>query len=645
MSSIVGYWNLKNVPIKKSSIDSMNSKLNHWNADKIGKWQCKELAFGHLMLYNTPESLTESLPLFDSQTKLCITADARIDNRKILLEKLALTNDLAKEQPDSWFILKAYEKWGKKCTKYLEGDFAFAIFDQDKQTLLCVRDQIGIKPLYYYYKDGLFVFSSEIKGILALEEVDQTLSEKWIAEYTVNIKEEARSTIYKHIFKLEAAHQLTINQELLNIERYFDFDTKIQTHLATEQEYIDTFLVKLNEAIKKRLRSSYRISTELSGGLDSSVVTSIAHKILKQIEKPIIPISDVLPLNHNSSEQHLVDDRGRINELNQLLGIKNNEFVTGEEKSIISTYERTVHLHDEPPKKYINVSADLIYEKAQELNSRVLLSGFGGDDVVSYQGHFYEEELFLNKKWKTLWNTIKFQKPDFLGQLKRILKIINSVYNEKKSNEYHPPLTQTGHIERKALFNKKIEKQQPTAEMDKKYNLKKRKIDKAGYSGKNVNEKIVDRLKRPLIYPHRLPNCNLSAAHNKVEIRYPLLDVPLIQYYLSIPSEVKCKNGINRYLFKAAAKGIIPESIRLKPTKRFSSSPSHLWRLHRDKALFLETLKALPDNQLVNKFIKKNEYIKIAEHTAYHPEKINYGGRRLYFLQRFFEKTEAPKIE
>ncbi|MGK0378860.1 MAG: hypothetical protein ACJA1Z_002681, partial [Patiriisocius sp.] len=59
----------------------------------------------------------------------------------------------------------------------------------------------------------------------------------------------------------------------------------------------------------------------------------------------------------------------------------------------------------------------------------------------------------------------------------------------------------------------------------------------------------------------------------------------------------------------------------------------------------LETLKALPDNQLVNKFIKKNEYIKIAEHTAYHPEKINYGGRSLYFLQRFFEKTEAPKIE
>ena len=91
MSSICGYWTLNS---RTSAIESMNSRLNYWNADKIGQWVDKPVALGHLMLYNTPESLSETLPYFDAETRLCITADARIDNREELTQKL---EELAKK--------------------------------------------------------------------------------------------------------------------------------------------------------------------------------------------------------------------------------------------------------------------------------------------------------------------------------------------------------------------------------------------------------------------------------------------------------------------------------------------------------------------------------------------------------------------
>src|SRR6187402_2276600 len=128
------------------------------------------------MLYNTPESLNEKLPYHNTDSGLTVTADARIDNREEIYELLNLPVADAGQLADSTLILMLYKKYSGDCVKHLVGDFAFAIWDNNTETLFCARDQMGIKPFFYYQNDNYFAFASEIKGLLALPDIDKSIN-------------------------------------------------------------------------------------------------------------------------------------------------------------------------------------------------------------------------------------------------------------------------------------------------------------------------------------------------------------------------------------------------------------------------------------------------------------------------------------
>ena len=184
----------------------MEGALNHWNADITGKWTNEAVGFGHLMLYNTPESLNEKLPFNKTDSSLTITADARIDNREELYTLLNLT---AEEQqlPDSTLIVLLYEKYGEDCVKHLIGDFAFAIWDDRTQKLFCVRDHMGVKPFFYYRDDNYFAFASELKGLLALPDIDKSINEQFLYNRMFHNSDQLDdTTLYQHIHRLAPAH-------------------------------------------------------------------------------------------------------------------------------------------------------------------------------------------------------------------------------------------------------------------------------------------------------------------------------------------------------------------------------------------------------------------------------------------------------
>ena len=177
------------------------------------------------MFQGTPESLFETLPLSRSNDSLVITADARIDNREELCSLLGLKDKLTFNQtPDSEFILAAYEKWGENCVEKLLGDFSFVIYDSIKKQLFCGRDHFGVKPLYYFLSDRLFVFGSEIKAILAIKEVPNCLNEVKIADFMLEMFEDKTRTFYQNIFRLPPAHTLIVNREEVRLKRYWSPD-------------------------------------------------------------------------------------------------------------------------------------------------------------------------------------------------------------------------------------------------------------------------------------------------------------------------------------------------------------------------------------------------------------------------------------
>jgi asparagine synthase (glutamine-hydrolysing) len=206
MSAIIGIFYLDGQPVTEAELNKMLESLAHRGSDGCGIWKDGATGLGHRMLWTTPESLHEQLPLVDRTGKLAIIADARIDNRDELIKLLGFTDRPSQQISDSQLILSAYEKWGEQCVGKLLGDFVFAIWDARKRSLFCGRDPLGIKHFYYYYLPGrAFVFASEIKGLLCLPFVPRQLDELSIAYHLLPVYDDKSSTFYQGILRLPAS--------------------------------------------------------------------------------------------------------------------------------------------------------------------------------------------------------------------------------------------------------------------------------------------------------------------------------------------------------------------------------------------------------------------------------------------------------
>src|SRR5262245_29134637 len=144
----------------------MVGALAHWVPDCTGTWCNHAVGFGHLALWTTPEAAAEPCPFVQPRSGIVVVADARIDNRDDLIAALGLAQT-ADHVGDHELIARAYEKWGEECVAQLVGDFAFALWDPRRRRLLCARDPMGIRPLYYFADERRFVFGTEIKAILS----------------------------------------------------------------------------------------------------------------------------------------------------------------------------------------------------------------------------------------------------------------------------------------------------------------------------------------------------------------------------------------------------------------------------------------------------------------------------------------------
>ena len=154
MSAVFGIYYLDGRPVTEAELNSMTESLAHRGSDRAGIWSDGTAGLGHRMLWTTPESLHERLPLLGSTGHLAITADARIDNRDELMKLLGIEAADPEQISDSQLILAAYERWGEQCVSRLLGDFAFAIWDRRKQSLFCARDPLVPEQVSHHPADG-----------------------------------------------------------------------------------------------------------------------------------------------------------------------------------------------------------------------------------------------------------------------------------------------------------------------------------------------------------------------------------------------------------------------------------------------------------------------------------------------------------
>jgi len=649
MSGIVGVYYLDERPIEQQNIARMVDTLAHRGPDGADIWVDGCVGLGHRMLWTTPESIIEKLPLVNPTKDIVLTSDCRIDNREELIAALQLNNRYSEEITDSELILGAYEKWDENCPEHLLGDFVFAIWDKRKQTLFCARDHMGVKPFYYYYQPGkLFAFGSEIKALLCLPEVPCRLNEVRIADYLSLMLEDKIITSYKDILRLPPAHSMVVNPQGIQASCYWSLDPNREIKLDSDSAYAEEFKKIFTEAVRCRLRSAFPIASQLSGGLDSSSITCVAREILT-------------PKDRNQAQLHTIstifdsitqcDERPFINAVLEKGGLIPH-YIHGDKVSPLSSLEEVFQYEDEGFVGPSHFYPWIANRAANQLGMRVVLDGLDGDTTVCH-GTSRITELAREGKWKTCIFEVKAFSPHFgvkpfsafcnyaLPYLKEFainfrwfrffhgVRLIHKHFgvNRKKlilNYGIKPALKQITRVwqpkEQKFTNNSVAHNPLVNSDFAKKIDLDKRiqELDISGYKPLTAREQHWLSLTQGVL-PHVLERMDLCAANFSLEARHPFMDKRLIEFCLALPAQQKLSNGFGRMVMRRALQGILPEKVQWRGGKADLSPNFDDGFLNPDRNLLSEVMS----NQIkyLDKYID-SDFLQAAYQRMMSEEKV-----------------------
>ena len=277
MCGINGIFSFGN-PIEDSEsiINRMNDSIAHRGPDANGVFCDKNIALGHRRLSIIDVSKSSNQPLFGIN-RYSLVFNGEIYNYKELKNQLEYDFET---NSDSEVIIAAYHKWGRNCVNYFNGMFAFAIWDNQTEVLFIARDRVGIKPLYFYKDKNQFIFSSQIKGVLASGKVSFKLNSDELSNYLKFQTIYAPNTIAKDIFSLEPATTLLINKDGVEQNKFWEIE-KTTKDITTDSysEIKSNINYLLTNAVDKRMVSDVPFGAFLSGGIDSSLMVALMSKV------------------------------------------------------------------------------------------------------------------------------------------------------------------------------------------------------------------------------------------------------------------------------------------------------------------------------------------------------------------------------
>ncbi|ESY46019.1 lasso peptide isopeptide bond-forming cyclase [Mesorhizobium sp. RSR380A] len=540
-----------------ADIQRMLARMQHRAPDGSSWWIDEGVVLGHAWLNTTDEAGPG--PLTMAGGKLAITADCRLDNRDELLARLGIRDNSV---ADAVLVMRAYLRWGEACPEYLQGDFAFAIWDAERQKLFCVRDHFGVKPFYYHSSDRRFVFASEIGPILDVGGVDMRISEHQISGFLAGLPDDPQSTAYADIFRLPARHSLTVTGNQVVLRRYWQIEPSPRPMRAdTAEEFRHLF----SQSVRNRMRGTPAVGAMLSGGLDSSSIACVAGLQNAAQQRPRLPTFSLV-----FEKGSPMDERPFI------------EAVLGQQKvdgTLISVgdyapFAEFERILEEQEETFLAPGLSLtrdIYRTAGAKGMKVLLDGHGGDEVVS-QGHGHLHELADAGKWMELWRELRSASNTYgdgmLGlyykfltlygpawRVARIKRFANRVLGKLRRHPTGRPATSW-----RGLINPDLAMRTDLVE----------RFRRAGYMPPAVSasETLTHRwLLSNGMVPHAFEVLDKAAANFGVEPRYPFWDKPLVEFCLALPGAEKLNRGFGRSVLRRAMEGILPPVVQWRRDK------------------------------------------------------------------------------
>jgi asparagine synthase (glutamine-hydrolysing) len=564
MSAIFGIHTDDDPEVKRAEIQRLRVHLAYRGTDASGIWTEAQVALGNCLLRTTPEAEYEDMPMGDADATCRITADARLDNRGDLIRTLGLENFPASRIPDSQLILEAYLKWGEECPAQLLGDFAFAIWDRRTRTLFCARDQFGVKPFYYYHANERFAFCTSVDGLLQLDWVPRRLNEQRLASHLTNFYDDTAATFYAGILRLPPSHSLRLNQNGLQLSRYWKLNPACETRFASDGEYVEGFKAVFKEAVKARLRTSGQPGAMLSGGLDSSSIATMAGHLMKEVGRgPLATFSAIFDEVPKSNERTYIESLVRK-------GGFTPSFLAADQCNPFQAPPELARIQSE-----VNNGANLflnwgLYGLARQRGVRVILDGFDGDTTISH-GVTYLSELARTTHW------IK------LGQMVPAVAALSdsSVPGLFLSYLWHqglwPRLPSTAQRVYRGVARRWRSISRPNSgpccvlnkDFEERIGLRKYRASLRDATPPSAKTERAAHYQKLLwgVMPSTLELLERTAAPFGIEVRFPFWDRRLIEFCLGLPPQFKIRDGRTRWILRQAMEGLLPKDVQWRPDK------------------------------------------------------------------------------
>lgn len=603
MSAIAGIIHLTKEPVPFEYGRNIMKGLEKFPADDIQVWHKHNAFIGNHAQWITPESVGEQQPFYDSERQCVITADAIIDNREELFEKLQVERSKQKHMPDSQLILLAYYKWGEESPKHLVGDFAYMIWDERNQKLFGARDFSGARTLYYYKDLGRFAFCTTIMPLFTLPRVKKELNEQWMAEFLaipVNFESvDPSSTTYKHIEQLAPSHSITIHEGRVRLSRYcYLMEGNNILKLKSDEEYEEAFRDVLDKAVKSRIRTHHNVGAHLSGGLDSGSVASFAAKELKKQNKELntfsyVPVEGFEDWTHKS---RVADETPFIKATVNHVGNINDQYLSFDERNPFTEIEEWLETMETPYKFFENTYwLRGIYEQAQKNNIGVILNGQRGNWTISWGPVLdYYAVLIKKMKWISLYKELNQFSKNIRGKKSKIIKAARI--------KAFPTLARIVNSEEPFHFPMIINQ-----DFANKTNV----LDKLQYHNIDVSLSQL-----PSAYITRenqftqLYYWNITGTYGaKFSLRYsvwdrdPTNDLNLIKFCLSVPENQFVNNGLDRSLIRRSTKKYLPDEVRLNMRSRGVQGADSIYRMTPYWYTYIEELERMSVDDVVGEYL------------------------------------------
>ncbi len=554
MCGFVGLYSWKDrVTLSERQLVAMRDTMSPRGPDDAGLWYGREagltIGLAHRRLSIIDLSDQARQPMSTADGLLSLVFNGEIFNYREVRQSLVQTGRYEfRSQSDTEVLLSALYEWGvEECVRRIRGMYAFALYDRRDRSLTLVRDPLGVKPLYYWANDGMLVFASEIKAVLASDAVSRRINDEGLYHYLTFAHVPAPNTLFHGIFKLEAGTYLRQDPAgSRTVVRYWDAArVPVAQSRVDEREYVEELRRLLRQAVARRMVSDVPFGAFLSGGLDSTLnVALMAERLDRPVETYCIGLKGDAASEFESARLAARTFKTNHHEIE----IDSGDF--------IRFLARMAYVQDEPLADPVCVPLFYLSQLARRSGTPVIQVGEGSDELFAgypnyalfarWEGRYFQPYLQLPSALRRYGYYVgrKFGSPEWSDALWR-------------ASEGHPLFLGNAiafwDSEKDRLLKQKRWMHAPSSRYvaDLMRSL-------AAYSPLDqiIRVELANRLPELLLM--RVDKMTMA---NSIEARVPYLDEDVVQFALSLPTDLKIRLGQGKYLLRKAAEGLVPDAI------------------------------------------------------------------------------------